>query len=255
MCRYFPSELSRNEKNLAFRKKVLKKHALETCTSTLFLFPPKYVEETIQGQFNQEAKISVSRRGYKHRAKWPVFWSVQIFSLKWILSGCSSSTYLEGTNKQTVNKKNSNLALGRTCMFGKCLPGRMMFRATNKGCAYGLLLPESIPILDHLHHHKQLDLIARQLGGKTLDHVCKRNIPLCKSGIVYFNTAVNKWDSSTRNSPVSSLTLSVCCPSPLVHLFLTRQTPTDACDDFSPAEWSLTFSSPEKRDPFLSKRN
>lgn len=77
-------------------------------------------------------------------------------------------------------------------MFGKCLPGRMMFRATNKGCAYGLLLPESIPILDHLHHHKQLELKARQLGGKTLDRVCKRNIPLCKSGIVYFNTAVNK---------------------------------------------------------------
>lgn len=59
MCRYIPSELSRNEKNLAFRKNVLKKHALETCTSTLFLFPPTYVEETIQGQFNQEAKIKV----------------------------------------------------------------------------------------------------------------------------------------------------------------------------------------------------
>lgn len=125
---YLPSELSRNEKNLAFRKNVLKKHALKTRTSALLLFPPKYVEETVQGQFNQEAKIKVFQgEGCKQRAKWPVFWSVQIFSLKWIMWCCSSSTYLERTNKQTVNKKNSNLALGRTCMFGKCLPGRMMF--------------------------------------------------------------------------------------------------------------------------------
>lgn len=99
----------------------------------------------------------------------------------------------------------------------------MMIHATNESCVYGLLLLESIPsIWDHLHHRKPLDLNAGQLGGKTLDHVCERNIPQCKSGIVYLNAAVNNKKFNTEQA-VCSLTLSVCCPSPFVHLFLTRR--------------------------------
>lgn len=175
-----------------------------------------------------------------------LFPNLNRFSLKWIKLDCSSSTTLKETYRQLVGKT-FFFFCKHACLKG--VPEKMMIHATNKGCVYGLLLLESIPsIWDKHHYHKPLDLNAWQLGGKTLDYVCERNIwhclpKRCCQQIRQFNT----------EQAVSFLTISVCCPSRLAHLCSTRQPPIDAYDDFSPVEWSLTFSSPEKLTHFSPK--
>lgn len=58
MCRYLPSELSRNEKNLAFRKNVLKK-ARSQNTDLHVAFVPSQTRGKKQYRFDPEAKIKV----------------------------------------------------------------------------------------------------------------------------------------------------------------------------------------------------